>query len=174
MEDKPSTVPATAPQGGDIRARWAWVEPAVWTDPMLTALEQGVKGGKWFRLIDKVFSEKNLLASHRKVEANRGAPGVDHVTIEEFSRQLGPNLENLTAALRGGTYRPQAIRRVFIPKPGGREQRPLGIPTVRDRVGRARCAMCWNRSSSGNSPSRVMASAPEGVARMLCAEWTTC
>ncbi|MFM8932867.1 MAG: group II intron reverse transcriptase/maturase [Gemmataceae bacterium] len=134
MEDKPSTVPATAPQGGDIRARWAWVEPAVWTDPMLTALEQGVKGGKWFRLIDKVFSEKNLLASHRKVEANKGAPGVDHVTIEEFSRQLGPNLENLTAALRGGTYRPQAIRRVFIPKPGGREQRPLGIPTVRDRV----------------------------------------
>ena len=134
MEDNPSTVPATAPQGGETRARWAWVEPAVWTDPMLTALEQGVKGGKWFRLIDKVFSEKNLLSSHRKVAANKGSPGVDHVTIEEFSRQLGPNVEDLTTALRGGTYRPQAIRRVFIPKPGGREQRPLGIPTVRDRV----------------------------------------
>lgn len=134
MEDNPSTVPATAPQGGETRARWVWVEPAVWTDPMLTALEQGVKGGKWFRLIDKVFSEKNLLSSHRKVAANKGAPGVDHVTIEEFSRQLGPNVEDLKTALRGGTYRPQAIRRVFIPKPGGREQRPLGIPTVRDRV----------------------------------------
>lgn len=134
MEGKPSTVPATAPQGGEIRARWVWVEPQVWTDPMLTALEQGVKGGKWFRLIDKVFSEKNLLASHRKVAANKGAPGVDHVTIEEFSRNLDSNVENLSKALRSGDYKPQAIRRVLIPKPGSKEQRPLGIPTVRDRV----------------------------------------
>jgi len=134
MEDKPSIVPATAPQDGEIRSRWDWVEPQVWTDPMLTALEQGVKGGKWFRLIDKVFSEKNLLASHRKVAANKGAPGVDHVTIEEFSRHLDSNVENLSKALRSGDYKPQAIRRTFIPKPGSKEQRPLGIPTVRDRV----------------------------------------
>jgi RNA-directed DNA polymerase len=101
---------------------------------MLTALETGVKGDVWFRLIDKVWSERNLHASYAKVAANGGAPGVDHVTVEAFADQLEANLANLTAALRGGTYRPQAIRRVFIPKPGSHEQRPLGIPTVRDRV----------------------------------------
>jgi len=174
MEDKPSKVPATAPQGGDIRARWAWVEPAVWTDPMLTALEQGVRGGKWFRLIDKVFSEKNLLASHRKVEANRGAPGVDHVTIEEFSQQLGPNLENLTAALRGGSYMPQAIRRVFIPKPGGREQRPLGIPTVRDRVVQGAVRHVLEPIFEREFAEQSYGFRPAGAARTLCAVWITC
>jgi len=101
---------------------------------MLTALEEGVQGGKWFRLIDKVFAERNLLASYRKVAANRGAPGVDHVTVEDFGNDLETNVAKLVAALRGGTYQPQAIRRVYIPKPGSNEQRPLGIPTVRDRV----------------------------------------
>ena len=47
-----------AKQAGEIRARWAWVEPAVWTERMLTALEEGVKGGKWFSLIDKVYTRR--------------------------------------------------------------------------------------------------------------------
>jgi RNA-directed DNA polymerase len=101
---------------------------------MLTALEQGVKGGIWFSLIDKVYSTANLFASYTKVAANGGAAGVDHVTVEDFTRQLPRNLEKLTAQLRNGTYRPQAVRRVNIPKPGTNETRPLGIPTVRDRV----------------------------------------
>jgi RNA-directed DNA polymerase len=101
---------------------------------MLTALEEGVKGGHWFRLIDKVYAERNLLAGYGKVAANRGAPGVDHVTVEAFGNELEANVAKLVAALRGGTYQPQAIRRVYIPKPGSNEQRPLGIPTVRDRV----------------------------------------
>src|SRR3954468_16648385 len=133
-EQRPSLVPTTAQQDGDVRARWGWTEPAVWTERMLTALEEGVQGGKWFRLIDKVFAERNLLASYRKVAANRGAPGVDHVTVEDFGNDLETNVAKLVAALRGGTYQPQAIRRVYIPKPGSNEQRPLGIPTVRDRV----------------------------------------
>jgi RNA-directed DNA polymerase len=101
---------------------------------MLTALEEGVKGGKWFRLIDKVFAERNLVAGYSKVAANHGAPGVDHVTVEAFGDDLEANVARLTAALRGGTYQPQAIRRTYIPKPGSTERRPLGIPTVRDRV----------------------------------------
>lgn len=101
---------------------------------MLTALEQGVKGGVWFSLIDKVFAERNLRAAAAKVVANHGAPGVDHVSVEAFSNDLDDNLAKLAAALRGGSYQPQAIRRVYIPKPGSNEQRPLGIPTVRDRV----------------------------------------
>lgn len=101
---------------------------------MLTALEQGVKGGRWFSLIDKVWTEGNLLASYYKVAANGGAPGVDHVSVEEFGDHLEAEMANLATALREGRYQPQAIRRVHIPKPGSNEQRPLGIPTVRDRV----------------------------------------
>jgi RNA-directed DNA polymerase len=101
---------------------------------MLTALEQGVKGGVWFSLIDKVFAERNLRAAATRVAANRGAPGVDRVTVEAFQDDLDTNLAKLPTALRGGSYEPHVIRRVFIPKPGSNEQRPLGIPTVRDRV----------------------------------------
>jgi RNA-directed DNA polymerase len=133
-EEQPSAVPATAQQDGVDLGRWLWTELSVWTVRMLTALVQGVKGGKWFRLIDKVWSERNLRASYCKVAANKGAPGVDHVTVEEFERELDSNVAKLTKALSEGSYEPQAIRRTFIPKPGSNEQRPLGIPTVRDRV----------------------------------------
>lgn len=114
--------------------RWPWVEPAIWTPRMLTALEQGVKGGSWFSLIDKVYALPALEAAFRKVAANKGAAGVDHVTIEMFAANLDANLRRLAEQLRDGTYRPQLIRRTWIPKPGSSEKRPLGIPTVRDRV----------------------------------------
>lgn len=133
-EERPSPVPGTAKQDGEATGRWAWVEPAVWTERMLTALEQGVKGGVWFSLIDKVYAERNLRAAAAKVVANRGAPGIDQVTVEAFDAALDSNVAKLQTALRGGTFVPQAIRRVYIPKPGSSEQRPLGIPTVRDRV----------------------------------------
>ena len=101
---------------------------------MLTALETGVKGGKWFSLIDKVYSPGNLRAAFAEVKANRGGPGVDHQTIEMFESHLEANLEYLSRSLREETYSPLAIQRVWIPKPGTKEKRPLGIPTVRDRV----------------------------------------
>lgn len=101
---------------------------------MLTTLEQGVKGGKWYSLIDKVYPEATLRAAFEQVSANQGAAGVDHVTIERFADDLDANLARLSEDLRQGRYRPQAIRRHYIPKPGSRETRPLGIPTVRDRV----------------------------------------
>jgi RNA-directed DNA polymerase len=133
-EDNPARVSATAKQAGEVRVRWAWAEPSVWTDSMLTALENGVKGEIWFSLIDKVYSSANLFASYAKVAANGGAGGVDHVTVEDFTRRLTHNLGKLETQLRDGSYRPQAVRRVNIPKPGTKETRPLGIPTVRDRV----------------------------------------
>jgi RNA-directed DNA polymerase len=101
---------------------------------MLTTLERGVEGGKWFRLFDKVFAERNLIAAYQQVAKKKGAPGVDHVTVEEFGRQIPENIWQLSDALKAGTFRPQAIRRVNIPKPGTKETRPLGIPTVRDRL----------------------------------------
>ena len=60
QEAQPVRVPGEAKQTGEIPRRWAWVEPAVWTERMLTALEVGVRGGKWFSLIDKVYSPKKL------------------------------------------------------------------------------------------------------------------
>ena len=75
------------------------------------------------------------------MKANRGAPGVDHVTVAMYEQRLDANLAALSATLRDGTYRPQPIRRQWIPK-GPRERRPLGIPTVRDRV--VQTALRWS------------------------------
>ena len=133
-EEGPAAVSRETTQAGEIRARWAWVEPSVWTERMLTALEAGVKGGKWFSLMDKVYARGNLQAAFAEVKANGGAAGVDHQTVERFERHLDENLDQLSRSLKDGSYRPQAIRRVWIPKPGSPEKRPLGIPTVRDRV----------------------------------------
>lgn len=123
-----------AKQVGAVRARWAWTEPTVWTDRMLTALVRGVKGGVWFSLIDKVYSMSNLRTAFAKVKANGGSAGCDHQTIAMYETHLETNLEDLSDQLRCDAYQPRRIRRVHIPKPGGREYRPLGIPTVRDRI----------------------------------------
>jgi RNA-directed DNA polymerase len=133
-EQTPSAVSATTRQDGETWLRWSWVEHAVWTERMLTALEQGVKGGCWFRLMDKVCAELNLFVAARRVVANKGAAGVDHVTVEQFDERLTSGIRRLSQQLREKAYRPQAICRVHIPKPGSNETRPLGIPTVRDRV----------------------------------------
>ena len=121
-------------QGEDIRARWAWVEPAVWTDAMLAALENGVKGGKWFSLIDKVWREDNLLAAWNRVESNKGAGGVDGKTVHGFSRNVQWELEHIQKLLQGDKYEPMPVLRTYIPKPYSQEKRPLGIPAVCDRV----------------------------------------
>jgi RNA-directed DNA polymerase len=139
-ETEPARVSETK-QAGDIRARWAWVEATVWTERMLTALDEGVKGGKWFSLMDKVFRTRTLWEAFKKVKANGGAAGVDHQTVQDFEKDLSGNLERLSKQLREGSYRPQAIRRKWIPKPGSSEKRPLGIPTVRDRVVQAALVM---------------------------------
>lgn len=123
-----------AKQDGDIPARWAWVEPTVWTIRMLAALENGVKGGRWFSLMDKVYAPANLAAAWKRVRSNRGAAGVDHQSVEDFERHARKYLDELHRELREGHYRPSAVRRQWIPKPGTSQQRPLGIPTVRDRI----------------------------------------
>ena len=140
QEHKPVTVLATTQPTGETsgpnarRARWYWVEPTVWTDRMLTALETGFEGNVWFRLIDKVFSPKNLLSSFEKVAKNKGAAGVDNMSIEMFEKNMLTFLPKLSEDLRTDKYVPKPIKRVYIPKPGSDQKRPLGIPTVRDRV----------------------------------------
>src|SRR6266545_7548964 len=100
---------------------------------MLAALENGVKGGKWFSLIDKVYRKQTLKAAWQKVKGNAGAAGVDGQSVERFEAGAEVYLEELEQALRTGAYRPQPIRRVEIPKGGGK-MRPLGIPVVKDRI----------------------------------------
>lgn len=132
-ENKPASVPE-AKQAGEIWSRWGWVERRVWTERMLTALEKGVKGGKWFSLMDKVYAPANLQRAFKKVESNGGAAGVDHQTVEMFEVEAGKNLTVLTEQLQKDSYRPKPVRRQWVDKPGSKEQRPLGIPAVRDRV----------------------------------------
>ena len=134
MHAKLPQVPAMAKQGRQIQARdWSWVEASVWTERMLAALDNGVTGGKWFSLIDKVYRPATLQAAWGRVVRNRGAAGVDRQSVDSFAAHSARYLEELATALRTGTYRPQAIRRVEIPKGPG-QTRPLGIPTVKDRV----------------------------------------
>lgn len=131
---EPATVPFAATPAGKPPSVRDWANPSVWTQRMLTTLEQGVRGGRWHTLIDKVYAPLNLFAASGSVIGNGGAAGVDHQTVEDFLAHRQAELDRLHEALRTNTYRPQSVRRCWIPKPGSKEQRPLGVPTVRDRV----------------------------------------
>jgi len=131
---EPVKVPFAATPAGEPSSPRDWANRCVWTDRMLRTLEQGVRGGRWHTLIDKVYASRNLFAASGKVIGNGGAAGVDHQTVEGFLARRREELARLHETLRRDSYRPQAIQRVWIPKPGSSEQRPLGVPTVRDRV----------------------------------------
>ena len=83
--------------------------------------------------MDKVCAPKTLAVAWAKVRVNKGAAGVDGQSITRFAAKAEDYLAELSTALRNGSYRPQAVKRVEIPKGDGRT-RPLGIPTVKDRV----------------------------------------
>ena len=123
------------PQDGETRVRWAWVEASVWTPRMLKALETGLgEGRKWFRLIDKVWSEKNLQSALKQVLRNGGSAGVDGRSVAAVARQSAEEIAILHRQLRAESYQPKRVKRVWIPKQGSAEKRPLGVPTVRDRI----------------------------------------
>jgi RNA-directed DNA polymerase len=99
-----------------------------------TLLQNKVRGNKWHTLIDKVFSRRNLCSSAGKVLSKEGAPGVDQQTVKDFADAFEGELKRLENLLREDKFQPSSVRRTWIPKPGSTEKRPLGIPTVRDRV----------------------------------------
>ena len=115
---------------------WSWVDRSIWTERMLAALGNGVRGGKWFSLIDKVYRPATLRSAWQQVLVNRGAAGVDRVSVERFAGHLDRYLSELGQELEAGRYRPLPVRRVEIEKADGK-LRPLGIPAVRDRVAQA-------------------------------------
>jgi len=138
-EAKPAPVPERDKQAGETPAvltsvRVAGAEPGVWTERMQTALVRGLRGNQWFSLIDKVYADRTLELAWEKVESNAGGSGVDHITVARFAKDCRRGLLDLKEQLRKASYQPRPVKRVWIPKPGTNEQRPLGIPTVRDRI----------------------------------------
>lgn len=85
------------------------------------------------KLMEEILSEKNLKMAIRKVKQNKGAPGVDKMTVQEVEQWFEQYREELISKIMNKQYRPMPVKRVYIPKPNGK-QRPLGIPTVVDRV----------------------------------------
>lgn len=133
-EINPPSVLVGDKQGGETYGRWPWVEPEVWTERMLEALERGVKGNRWFSLMDKVDQENTLVLAWEKVESNAGSSGVDKMTIGCFAKDCMRRLLAIKEQLRLGTYQPSPVKRSWIDKLGTNEKRPLGIPTVADRI----------------------------------------
>jgi RNA-directed DNA polymerase len=174
--------PTSAPvPGGDKQAEedlWQryGAERGVWTEAMLIALGRGKEGNKWFSLIDKVRSGKTLGMAWEAVRSNAGAAGVDRISVEFFGKDSQNRLLAVNERLTKNSYRPQAVRRVQIPKAGSRELRPLGIPTVTDRVVQAALKMViepifesqFAESSYGFRPGRGCKDALREVERLLC------
>ncbi len=123
-----------AKQGREVAPQWEWTEASVWTERMLAALERGVQGGKWFSLMDKVWKMENLQSAMQQVMRNQGGAGVDGQSCEDYHQASPQRLPGLQAKLKQGNYQPQPVKRVWIPKLGSKELRPLGVPTVEDRV----------------------------------------
>ncbi|MFH0342174.1 MAG: reverse transcriptase domain-containing protein [Chromatiales bacterium] len=97
---------------------------------MVSALVNGVEGGKWYSLMDKVYAPKTLALAWERVRANKGAAGVDGQSVERFAAGAETYLAELSRELLSAT---QPVKRVDIPKGDGKT-RPLGIPTVKDRI----------------------------------------
>jgi RNA-directed DNA polymerase len=144
-EEPSAPVPSDVSPGDKQAEEDLWqrhkAERGVWTKPMLAALARGLKGKKWFSLIDKVSTERTLQLAWEKVRRNAGACGVDGITIGRFEQNSQSRLLAVREHLSKGTYQPKPVKRVWIEKPGSAEKRPLGIPTVTDRVVQAAVRM---------------------------------
>lgn len=134
QEERPAIVPEMdKPVGEDLWQRHK-AQPGIWSERMLLALETGNKGNKWHSLIDKIYAERTLGMAWEKVRSNAGASGVDGITVERFAEDSQQGLLALREQLQAGAYQPNSVKRVWIPKPGSTEKRPLGVPVVKDRV----------------------------------------
>ena len=123
-----------AKQGREVAPKWAWTEASVWTERMLATLERGIKGNKWYSLIDKVWKMENLQSAVTKVVRHKSKHKPDGQRCWRYAEQKDRRLPALQDKLRTGEYQPQPVRRVWIPKLGSKELRPLGIPPVENRV----------------------------------------
>jgi RNA-directed DNA polymerase len=181
---KAAAVPETAIQVAKTQDNnnWSWVEATIWTERMLAALENGVKGGKWFSLIDKIVRPKTLEIAWLRVARNKGAAGIDGQSVDRFALRAGEYLQELAEELKTGTYRPHPVKRVEIPKGPGKKTRPLGIPVVKDRIVQTALKMViepifeqeFIDSSYGFWPGRGCKDALREVDGLIKQGYTTC
>jgi RNA-directed DNA polymerase len=142
---------------------------------MLTALARGVKGNRWFSLWDKVTASRTLELAWEQVKANAGGPGVDNMTVTRFDKNSHERLLDVKERLDSSRHVPKPVKRVWIPKPGTNEKRPLAIPTVVDRIVQAALLLviepifehAFSDSSHGFRPGRGCKSALREVVRLL-------
>jgi len=125
------TLPAKAKTGAQTPKG---ADPRVWTERMQTALARGMQGRRWYTLMDKIHATKTLQLAWEQVKSNAGGSGVDEMTIARYERDSQTRLLNLRERLVQTRYQPKPVKRVWIPKAGTSEKRPLGIPTVEDRI----------------------------------------
>lgn len=123
-----------AKQGREVPPQWEWTEAAVWTERMLATLERGITGGKWYSLDDKVWKMENLQRAVKKVAAGKSLNKQDGRKCRRYAEQSAQRLPQLQRMLKEGRYEPKPAQRVWIPKPGSKEMRPLGVPPVENRV----------------------------------------
>ena len=123
-----------AKQGRDVAPQWAWTEASVWTERMLATLEGGIRGGKWFSLIDKVWKMENLESAVKQVASGKSEAKADGRRCRRYAQASHRRLPTLQEQLKNGEYQPQPVQRVWIPKLGSKELRPLGVPPVENRV----------------------------------------
>ncbi len=156
-----------------------WVEASIWTDRMVAALGNGVTGGKWYSLVDKVIRPTTLEIAWEQVERNKGSGGIDGVSVERFAAGAERYLAELHGDLKSGRYRPMPVKRVEIPKGNG-QTRPLGIPCVKDRIVQTALKMAiepifetqFREGSYGFRPGRGCKDALREVDRLLKAGYT--
>ena len=128
-------------------------------------------GFRFYQLYDKMYREDILGHAYELARANQGAPGVDGESFEDIeSKGLGEWMEGLREELRNKTYRPQPVRRVMIPKPGGGE-RPLGIPTIRDRVAQTAAKLVLEPIWEADLEPNAYGYRPRRVRRMRSRKW---
>jgi len=123
-----------AKQGREIPPQWVWTEAVVWTERMLATLERGIKGGKWYSLMDKVWKMENLKRAVEKVAQGKSRQKADGRKCRRYADQSAQRLPPLQAKIQSGQYQPKPVQRVWIPKLGSKEMRPLGVPEVENRV----------------------------------------
>jgi RNA-directed DNA polymerase len=160
--------------GGKTTPSLGWAEASIWTERMKSALGNGVKGGKWFSLMDKVYRPSTLEAAWLKAQANKGSPGIDGQSLERFATGARLYLTELHESLKSGLYSPLPVKRVDIPKGAG-QTRPLGIPSVKDRIVQTALKMAiepifetqFREGSYGFRPGRGCKDALREVDRLL-------
>ncbi len=123
-----------AKQGREVAPQWAWTEAEVWTERMLATLERGITGGKWYSLMDKVWRMANLQRAVEKVVRGKSDKKADGRRCRRYAAQSAQRLPPLQAKLQSGQSQPKPVQRIWIPKLGSKELRPLGVPEVENRV----------------------------------------